>query len=207
MNYQRNINLISGFVSIVGLVVMLGWIFDVSVLKSILPVWPTMKFATALCFFMSGLSLIFIGQMFQRKTDAAQLVLSATSFIILLFMLTFLISTIVGIHTGIEDLFIKERVGTVLTTPGRPSIGTMICFILVGISGLLVIANQEISLNLLPKIGWVIASIGVLAILGYVLNVPLMYYAAENLNTAMALHTAILFVMLGIGLIFTTRIR
>ncbi len=47
-------------VLLLGLVVMLGWIFDISVLKSILPVWVTMKFSTALCFFLSGFTLYFI---------------------------------------------------------------------------------------------------------------------------------------------------
>ena len=191
-----------------GLVVMLGWVFDINILKGILPIWPTMKVTTALCFFISGLSLIFIRQMLQRRTDAAQLVLSAASFIILLIMLTFLVSAAAGIHTGLENFYIKNQGDVIMTTsPGRPSVGTMINFILIGMSGILVIFSREISLNVLPKIGWIVTFIGLVAILGYVLNFPLLYYSAEDVSLGMALHTAILFVMLGLGLVFTTRVK
>jgi PAS domain S-box-containing protein len=39
-----------------------GWVFDVSVLKSIAPQWIPMKIITALCFFFSAISLVIIRQ-------------------------------------------------------------------------------------------------------------------------------------------------
>ncbi|MBK7003465.1 MAG: hypothetical protein IPH35_27345 [Rhodoferax sp.] len=44
-------------VSLLGCVVLLGWLFDVAVLKSIHPAWVTMKANTALGFVLCGVAL------------------------------------------------------------------------------------------------------------------------------------------------------
>jgi hypothetical protein len=42
---------------------------------------------------------------------------------------------------------------------------------------------------------------GALAAAGYVFNAPLLYYYLSGVNSAMALHTALLFVIIGTGLV------
>ena len=42
----------------VGLVVLLGWAFDIVAMKSILPIWVSMKANTALCFILTGVGLL-----------------------------------------------------------------------------------------------------------------------------------------------------
>ena len=54
-------------------------------------------------------------------------------------------------------------------------------------------------------LGWIIAVLGLLSIFGYVTNIPQLYYAWEDLSTAMAFHTSILFALLGAGLIITAK--
>lgn len=39
----------------IGSIVMVGWIFDIEILKSLSPTWVTMKFTTALSFTLSGI--------------------------------------------------------------------------------------------------------------------------------------------------------
>ena len=51
------------------------------------------------------------------------------------------------------------------------------------------------------RIGWVVSIIGAVAVAGYIIKMPILYYAVENFSTAMALHTSILFLLLGTGLI------
>jgi len=41
--------------------------------------------------------------------------------------------------------------------------------------------------------------------LGYIINAPILYYTISGWSTAMALHTAILFVLLGIGLVLVGK--
>ena len=53
----------------------------------------------------------------------------------------------------------------------------------------------------LKIIGLIVGSIGAVAVVGYIINAPLLYYYIEGVNSAMACHTAVLFVLLGMGLL------
>ena len=77
----------------------------------------------------------------------------------------------------------------------------MFNFLLIAAAGILIILNPEKSRVKLKIIGLFIAAVGVIAILGYCINTPLLYYYVEGVNSAIALHTAFLFVLLGIGLL------
>ena len=193
---------LSLIVIIAGICVIIGWIFDIGFLKSILPSWVSMKFDTAIAFVLSGITLYFIVGAAEGEFDKAQVVLSITSLIIILLMGTLFFSSVLKIRTGVEDLFIKEAARTVKTvTPGRPSIPTMFNFILIASAGILTILNPEKFRLKLKIIGVAVGAIGATAIFGYIINAPILYYFVEGINSAIALHTAGLFVLLGIGLI------
>jgi hypothetical protein len=189
-------------VIIAGVTVIIGWVFDISILKSISPAWVSMKFDTAIAFVLSGITLYFIARALEGEFDKAQVVLSITSLIIILLMGTLFFSAIFKIRTGAEDLFVKEAAGAVKTvTPGRPSLPTMLNFILIASAGILTTLNPG---NLRPKlkiIGVIVGLIGTLAVAGYIVNAPNLYYYIEGVNSAIAFHTAGLFVLLGIGFI------
>lgn len=191
------------FVAISGAIVMLGWIFDIAILKSILPGWVTMKFNTAVCFILSGMTLYLVAVSFESKFDMAQVFLPITVSIILFLMGGHLTAAVSGLRLRIGEVFIKEANGAVLTTlPGRPSVPTMISFILIAVAGILTMLNLP---NLKPQIGflgWVIMITGTVAVFGYLVNAPFFYFYIEGKNTAMAFHTAILFALAGISLIF-----
>jgi len=200
------IKILGMIVILAGITVMAGWIFDIEILKSILPMWVTMKFTTALSFFLSGILLVSIAQSLEKRTGFAQVFLAVTTLCILLLMLMLLMSVILGVRTGIEDIFVKETEGAVkTTTPGRPSLGTMVNFILIAAGGIMTLVDVGKLKEKLRIIGIVITLIGSVAIAGYVLNQPILYYSIENVSTAMAVHTAILFVLIGMGKIFLTE--
>jgi len=185
-----------------GIMVITGWIFDIGVLKSISPAWVTMKLSTAIAFLLSGITLYFIVKAFEGEFDKAQVALSITSLIIILLMGTLFFSALLKIHTGVDDLFIKESAAAVKSVaPGRPSVPTMLNFILIASAGILTLLKPG---NLQPKlrlIGLTVGITGAVAVAGYIMNVPLLYYFIEGINSAMACHTAILFVLLGMGLL------
>lgn len=192
-------------VMIVGILVMCGWILDISILKSILPMWVTMKFSTALCFLISGLTIISIAGM-KKYPGLAQISLSMTTMLLMLFMASLFLSSFLGMRTGIEELFIKETQEAIRTTvPGRPSLGTMINFILIAIAGIAAMFRWAQLKVFLMFIGRTVMVIGGIAVLGYVLNLPPLYYAFEGLSTAMACHTALLFMIVGMSLIFLSN--
>jgi len=185
-----------------GGMVITGWIFDIGVLKSISPLWVSMKLATAISFVLSGVTLYFIVRAMEGEFDKAQVALSITSLIIVLLMGILFFSALLKVRTGAEDLFMKESAGTVKTvTPGRPSVPTMLNFLLIASAGVLTILNPKKLQSKLRIIGLIVVSSGTLAVVGYIMNAPLLYYFIEGMNSAIALHTAILFVLLGVGLL------
>ena len=186
---------------------MLGWIFDIGILKSILPHWVTMKFTTALSFLLSGLVLLAITNVNQHLHVQSGIFLLAMTMGILLLMSSLLASSLLGIHTGIENWFVEDAANAVKTvTPGMPSIGTMGAFIVISLTGLFAIMGPLDAMPLLLA-GAIEGGLSVTALLGYLLEIPPLYYHIEGISTAMAIHTAILFAILGLGLLMLGTIR
>ena len=193
---------LSGLVVFSGMLVMAGWVFDIEVLKSILPIWVTMKFTAAFSFILSGFVLYFVKTGFEQKSDGIQMALTISILIILLIMVTFLLSSVFNIRTGVEDFFVRELEGAIKTsTPGRPSIGTMFNFLLVSVIGVFTMYEVKKLAAKIHFTGFLILFVGCIAILGYILSVPRLYFLFEGYSSAMAIHTAILFIILGIGFI------
>lgn len=201
-NNKTLAKILAGIVILGGLVVMFGWFLNIPILTSILPQWVTMKFSTAFSFFLSGLTLFFIIEISEGRREASEIVIPITSLLILILMATLLISVIVGFRSGIEDLFVREAANAIKTTTlGRPSVGTMVSFILIAVAGILSLFDYDKIKKYLKIIGIVIGVLASIAILGYILSVPVLYYAVAGWSTAMAFHTALFFLLLGIGLI------
>lgn len=182
--------------------VIAGWVFDVPRLKSISPAWISMKISTAICFLLSGISLFYMARAREGDSETAQIVLFITTLIVMLLMGTMFFSDIFNVRTGIEDLFVKETAGAVKTVlPGRPSLPTMLNFLLMSIVVILTLVNNK-RLRLIQRtIGIVIGLLGAIAMAGYIIGQPAMYYYFEGINSAIALNTASLFVVLGVGLL------
>jgi len=127
-----------------GSMMITGWIFDIGVLKSISPAWVSMKIVTAVSFILSGITLYFIVRAMEGEFDKAQVVLSVTSLIMILLMGILFFSALLKMRTGVEDFFVKEPAGAVRTvTPGRPSVPTMLNFILIASAGVLTMLNPK----------------------------------------------------------------
>jgi hypothetical protein len=52
--YCKIAKIFAGIIFLAGIIVVIGWLLDIEVLKSILPYWVTMKFTTAISFILSG---------------------------------------------------------------------------------------------------------------------------------------------------------
>ena len=184
----------------VGILVIAGWIFDIGLLKSILPGWVTMKFSTAISFLSSAIVLYFIAKIKEKDTGAAIVAIPIAVLVMLIFMALLFLSNVTGLKIGIESLFIREKAGAAMTTSlGRPAFMTMINFILIALAGILSMFKNKNLDNGMFLIGCALIFTGGLAVAGYVLNFPLLYFYIKEFSTAMALHTAILFVMIGVS--------
>lgn len=183
---------------------MLGWIFDVTALKSIFPDWVTMKFATAFSFVLSGAMVYCVGRIARGDRAWAQVLLPGLVLMILLLMASLLAAAALNVDVGMAELFVQEKAGAVQTVqPGRPSTMTMICFTLIAAVGLVAMFVPAGRPRLWRIAGAVLGISGGVALLGYVLGVPALYYYWEPHSTAMAAHTAMLFVLTGVALWLT----
>lgn len=183
-----------------GAAVIIGWIYDIQWMKSISPAWTNMKFDTALAFIFSGLTLFFLALSLEGKVEVAQIGLTLTSLVITLLMGTIFLSSVFELRIGVEDMFVKEAPGNIKSIiPGRPSLVTAGNFLLIAAAGMLFMLKRPQVLRKIKSIGLIITLAGAIAVFGYLSGIPLLYYYVTGLNTAMALHTAVLFIILGIG--------
>jgi signal transduction histidine kinase len=202
MNKLTVTKIFSIIVIVIGIMVTFGWIFDIASLKSILPNYVTMKFSTSISFIFSGVTLYFISRFKEGKSAIAQIAIPASGLVIALFMVTNLISSFLPFQTGLENIFVKETGNVISTTvPGKPSIGTMVNFIFIIVYGIFSMSDSIRLRKFAFWIGYFVIGVGLVSLVGYITNLPLLYYASPGVSTAMALHTSVLFVILGSGMI------
>ena len=193
-------------IALAGAIVMAGWFLDIAALKSILPVWVTMKFSAALAFVLSGIELYYIARFQKNDREVSIIVIPVVSMIILLLMTSLLASTFLGMNVGIEEMFVKEQSSAIRSVaPGMPSVATMINFVLIAMAGILKISNISMARKLFVMFGVLVALIGAVAVTGYAIAWPLLYFQITGVSTAMALHTAILFCLWGAGMFSAER--
>lgn len=206
---MKNLIFIRGlavFISLYAAFVMVGWIWNIPAFTGLLFNEINMKFSSALIFFLSGIALYFIAESFHNKKDWAQIVLPPITLITFLIMATLLVAGIFKVQTGIESLFITDANPNFKTvTPGMPALPTMINFIVFGIANIMGLFTLPCMKKTVFLLGFFMSLSSLLAVLGYVLNFPPFYYKFDDLSTPMALNTAIVFILLGAGLILIGR--
>lgn len=135
----------------------------------------------------------------------AEIVILSTSLIVFLLMGTIFIAGVLKIETGLTSFFTNEIDISNSYFPGQPSYGTMIGFILFAFSGIFVIKDGIKCHARLFRIGIIVGLIGLLAIIGYLVAVPFLYWNFSNISNSMALHTATLFTLLGMSLLMLPK--
>ncbi|MCL1472263.1 sensor histidine kinase [Argonema antarcticum] len=190
-------------VFLIGCVVITGWIFDITILKSILPGLVSMKANTAICFILSGASL----WLWHQKQDSGNRrkylrgnALACASLVIFISLLT-LIEYSFHLNFGIDQLFFKEDISAVSTAnPGRMAPNTALNFLLLG-SALLLLSIPRPNYRPAQSFTLVAFSIALLGLLGYIYGNAYFYKAGPS-YTAIALHTAVAFILLCFGILF-----
>lgn len=196
------------FVLLIATLVLLGWQFNIPLLRGSYPGGPsTMKANTAFSFLLAGLSLGLL--QLEPTLRAARLSrrskLASTTFalcIILIGLLT-LSQYLFGWNLGIDEGLFRDSdsLGTTLQ-PGRMGVGAALNFVLVGVN--ILILKQKF-----PSRDWfaqslscLIALIALLPFLGHLFGAP-EFYELMVPTTSTSVHTSVLFIGLCIGLVFT----
>jgi PAS domain S-box-containing protein len=177
---------------LIGTTVLAGWLLGVVLLLSILPAWSAMAPSTALCFALAGIALIAASlddpaamrRVYPWPCRIAPLIIAAIAGIKLVEYAT-------GWPIGLDHLLLKHPPDAL--HPSRMAIPTALGFLLAATSLLLLrqpwLKRYQFSVLLGGLIGW-------LGLSSYIFGrIPLIYF------DAMAVHTAICFLLLNLGLL------
>lgn len=190
---------------IIGSVVLVGWALDIAVLKSIQPGWVSMKANTAVCFILIGIALWLTTRQSLHSTQYSAL---STLFARLCGLLAGLIGLlslgeyVFGLDIGIDQLLFHEPPGTVGTSyPGRMAPETALDFVLLSMALWIINVSHQTRKTIfaLVSLGLLVATFALAALLSYA-TPGLGAHGWLGLTT-MAVHTSILFTMLGMAVI------
>lgn len=181
-------------VSVLGLVVVVGWAFEIGALKTVLPGLASMKANTAVCFILSGIALVSCST--RRAWRAGRLAAVAVQSVALATLAEYFLE----VDLGIDELVFRDPDTPASLHPGRMSKATSAGFVAASLLLLLgayaarfprlILAARALAVG--------IAAFGVLGILGYLLGLDFLISALRY--QASALHTAFGFLVLGAGL-------
>jgi methyl-accepting chemotaxis protein len=172
-----------------GGLVLVGWLLDIAVLKSVLPGVVTMKANTAAGFVLVGTALALAA-----KGRAARV---CAGLVALLGALT-LSEYVGGWDLGIDQLLFKEPAGAVGTfAPGRMAANTALNFLFLGLA--LLLLNRPRGLYTAQALALLAGCIGLVGFLGYAYGVQ--SFTGIGTYTKMAIHTAVCFIVAALGLL------
>ncbi len=205
-NY-RNVSVATALLAVCGgFLVLAGWFLDIGILKSVFPGMVTMKFNTALAFMLTGISLYIISSGPRRDNKSEGIALAASLAAGIIGLLT-VIEYAAGVELGIDQLLFREPAGAILTTHlGRMAPVTAANFILLNISLALVRGKTERSIYAAQAVSAVAGLLAYQNLIGYIFGVKILYILQYSF-TAMALHTAVFFLLLSVGVIFASGNR
>lgn len=188
---------------VIGTLVLLGWLLDVSLLKSVLPGKVAMKPNTAICFVLAGASLLLLG-----LAPGQQRVVSASRRRAALVCAT--LAAAIGLATlceysfkvnlGIDNLLFRNSL-LAAGDSGRMAEATTLGFLLLGGALLSLDARDKIGRLCCELFALATLLVGVIALLGYVYGIESLYGLFAD--SPIAVHTALLFTVLGLGVLLS----
>ena len=219
----KSISRFSGIaVMSIGSIVLFGWAFNIALLKSLITHLPKMMPHTALCFILSGISLLLLQEFTpspqsspikgeettidsplpSRERDRVRGHIAKFCSIIVLLIGTLTLSEyIFKINLGIDELLFKDTETPEISYPGRMSPQAAINFTLLGISLLLLDFKFK---RFYPShfLALLIGFVAFLSIMGEVYSIPSLYLI--NPYIGMALPTVAGFLIISIGIFFAS---
>jgi signal transduction histidine kinase len=189
----------SAFGLCVSCLVLTGWAFSFSSLRSVIPGQPQMVPNTAVAFVFASLSLWLVWSEKRARWSQA-LIWVGTVAVVLIGLLT-LVEYLTGADLRFDSLLFKEKLSFQATSfPGRPSPQTAFSFVVIGVALLLIRTKIRRAHSLAQVLALFVALIAAIALLGYLYQVALLY--SITAHTGMAVHTAFVFTALSAGIIF-----
>src|ERR1041385_5755715 len=170
--------------------VLLGWTLNLPILQSILPGQPQMVPLTAVAFILASLSL----------ATKPKVVSGICALAVILIAVLTLSEYVSGLNLGFDTLLFSQRFESIdRSFPGRPSPHTAIDLLLIG-SALLLSHRTGKAYRLAQRLALTAALVASMALVGYIYDLAFLYSISSH--TGMALHTALIFIALSLGILF-----
>ncbi|MGF7118899.1 PAS domain S-box protein [Methanobacterium oryzae] len=186
-------------IAIGGLIILLGWAFDITIFKTPGSYFSAVKTNTALCFIFLGLSLWFLQE--KRLNKRNLIIGQILAFLAALIGLLTLIEYLFSVNLFIDELIYSEPWGAIQTTnPNRMANTTALEFLFIGIA--LLILDRVIYNDKFPAQYFMIipGAITLLIALGYAYNTSIYNLQLGNIPSP---YTTILFILLFFGVLFS----
>jgi PAS domain S-box-containing protein len=181
---------------VLGVAVLVGWAFDVAVLKTVVPGLASMKANTAACLVVCGCSLwLWHREAGDERFIGALLAGAATAVVTVT-----LLEHASGWDLGIDQVLASDRGAPVGQAPGRMAVNTAIAFVCAGSALTMLWTRPRAARDLAAWLGWAAATIGLLAIVGY--STELSALQRIGPDVPIALHTGCGLLVLGVGVAF-----
>ncbi|HEV3272271.1 MAG TPA: ATP-binding protein [Candidatus Methylacidiphilales bacterium] len=182
---------------LLALVVLAGWALHIESLKTVLPGYVSMEANTALCFALSGTSLL-IGYLARPRAWK-----KTCSFVLALLVILIAGMTLIEYPThtsfGLDELLFKDAaLSSGTSQPGRMAPNTAIAFLLFA-SALILLSRGPRGVMAAHALALAGLFIALLALIGYLFDAQV-FHAVFPL-TKLALHTIAGFWLLGLGIL------
>jgi two-component system cell cycle sensor histidine kinase/response regulator CckA len=179
----------------VGAIVFLAWLLDVSWIKSFVPGTSTMKANTAVLFVLAGLALGL------SRAPRERPAVGALASVVVVVAAGTLAEYAFDRDLGLDQLLVVDPAPVPLTAaPGRMGINTAIAFVLAGVALVLSGAQRGRARRLSQWLALTCTALGAVSLTGYAYSV--VSTIGLTSYTQMAVHTAGLLVLLGLGIVF-----
>ena len=185
---------------VVGLTVIVGWAFNISILKSILPSELSMRPNAALSFMLS--SIVFVILLHSNTGILGKRIGQLIALAVFILALLTLIEYIFNRNLGIDQLLFRENNGAFLSiTNGKMSANTAFGFLFVSLS--LLFFDTKIGKYILPS-----QVLSLLVVMLALMGITSRFYSRWSLlqlfqSTAMSFPTAFLFFVMSLGILIS----
>lgn len=187
-------------VIVIGALVLLGWILDIVILKSVFPGLVTMKANTALAFVLLGISLWLL--QLEQVEQRARRIAHACATIAALIGLVTLVEYLFGLDLGVDQLLFRDfPIAAGTSFPGRMSLPTALNFLLLGLALLLLDVESGRGRRSSELLAIITTMVGLLAAIGYAYRAEELYSQHFYSYAGMSIHTAAAFLALSIGVL------
>jgi PAS domain S-box-containing protein len=203
--FNKFSRILSLSVGIIGVIVLIGWIFDIAIFKSFIANTVSMKANSAICFMLIGFSLFFY-QWRKIENSLSKIIIYTSSSIVFFISFITILEYILGYNFGIDEFFFREDVGAIFTfSPGRMALNTAFLFVLTSIVNIFIIFKNIIIQWCIQLFVIIIFLLSLISFITYIFSAN-QYIYNIGLSTTMSIHTVLVFILFSVSIILYSNV-